>query len=45
MLSNESLKTMVESCVWIGFTFFFFSPVIYFTVRLFIDLVINLFEA
>ena len=25
--------------VWVGFTFLFFSPVIYFTITLFIDLV------
>ena len=39
------VRSITFGRVWVGFTFLFFSPVIYFTVRLFIDLVADLFEA
>ena len=48
--SNHSLvfgnvRSVTFGRVWVGFTFLFFSPVIYFTVSVFIDLVSNIFEA
>ena len=40
-----NVRSVTFGRVWVGFTFLFFSPVIYFTVSLFVDLVTNIFGA